>query len=65
LSVALAQRKLFAHGLIELANIVAGALVFGQFIVDHPLQWGTLAFGILIAASLYLGAYGFTKQKGN
>ena len=60
-----AQRSLFAKGLVDLANIEAGALVFGQFIIDRPLQWGTLTLSIIIAFTLYLGAYGFSKDAGH
>jgi hypothetical protein len=56
------QREIFAQGLIELANIVAGALVFGQFIAGKPLDNGTVALGIIFTLTFYLAAYGFSKD---
>ena len=39
------QRKLFAKGVIDLANIGAGALVFGQLISGKPLDFGLISLG--------------------
>jgi hypothetical protein len=51
-----AQRSLFAKGLVDLANIIAGALVFGQLVSDHLLDLTTLALGIILGfvASFHL-----------
>jgi hypothetical protein len=37
-------RELFAKSMMDLGNLVAVALVFGQFVTGHPLS--VLAFGI-------------------
>lgn len=58
------QRKLFAGGLIELANIIAGALVFGQFVSGLPFQTTTFSLGIIFATTFYLGAYIFSRETG-
>ncbi len=59
-----AQRSLFAKGLVDLANIIAGALVFGQFITERPLNLLTLVLGIILAITFYFGALGLAKDKG-
>ena len=56
------QRNMFAQGLIELANIEAGALVFGQFISGLRVNGRVVGVGIVVALLLYLGAYAFTKR---
>lgn len=58
-----AQRRLFAKGLIDLANIIAGALVFGQLVSNQPLDLTTLALGILFTLTFYLAALGVSKDK--
>ena len=58
------QRKLFAEGLIQLANIVAGALVFGQFVSDRFVDFGVIAIGIIFTFVFYFGAYLFSKEEG-
>jgi hypothetical protein len=55
------QRKVFAKGSIDLANIVAGALVFGQFVSEHSVSIWVFILGVLIAAVFYLVAYRFSK----
>jgi hypothetical protein len=59
------QRSLFAKGFIDLANIEAGALVFGQFITDRPVDLVVIALGIVIAAVFYLGALSFSKEHAS
>lgn len=57
------QRKLFAEGVIELANIVAGALVFGQFVSGGGFNVRVFGLGLLLTVSLYLGGYGFSRER--
>lgn len=51
------QRRMFAKGVIDLANIGAGALVFGQLISGKPLDFGLIALGIVVTLTLYGSAY--------
>ena len=57
------QRKLFAKGSIDMANIVAGALVFGQLVSSQEFNRKTFAVGILIAIVFYFGAYLFSNER--
>lgn len=52
------QRAALGHGLIELANFAAAALVFGQFVGRQPASWIVVCGGvggwlILISAGLW------------
>ena len=58
----LAQRKLFAKGMINLANIIAGALVFGQLVSSVSLRVHIFVLGILIVCFFYVVAYKFSKE---
>ena len=51
------QRKMFAKGVVDLANIGAGALVFGQLISGKPLDVGLISLGIVVTLVLYFSAY--------
>ena len=51
------QRRMFAKGVIDLANIGAGALVFGQLISGKPLDFGLIVLGIVVTLTLYGSAY--------
>ena len=51
------QRKLFAEGAVNLANIGAGALVFGQLISGKPLDFGLISLGIVVTLILYFSSY--------
>ena len=42
-------------GLIVLANIAAGSLVFGQ-LLNRPIDWPSLIFGALASLAFYLAA---------
>ncbi len=54
------QRELFAKGLIDLANVVAGALVFGQ-LVSGEFSVAIFGVGILVSVTFYIGALGLAK----
>ena len=55
------QKTLVAKGFVELGNIVAGAMVFGQFVSGAPLRIGVVGLGVLLTAVLYIGGVGFSK----
>ena len=53
------QRAAFGHGLVELANFAAAALVFGQFVGEQPASWGVMIAGVtawltLISTALWV-----------
>lgn len=56
------QRRLFAKGLIDLANIGAGAMVFGQFVSGGAIDFGLLSLGIIATLTLYFGGYRFSRD---
>jgi hypothetical protein len=56
------QRKLYAKAATELANIAAGAMIFGQFLAGQPLAIGAFISGFIITVVLYFGAYVLTKE---
>ena len=55
------QRKLFAEGMINLANIVAGALVFGQIISGRSIDFGIISLGIIFTCVFYFVSYLFSR----
>ncbi len=57
------QKKALADGLISIGNIVAGSLVFGQFITGKDMQVSIFFLGILIAFIFYLAALAVLKEK--
>ncbi len=56
------QRELFAKGAVELANIVVGALVFGQFLAGKPINISVFGIGTLLSCVFYLVAYKFSQE---
>ena len=48
---------MFAEKLADLANLVAGALVFGQFVSGQAFSPLTFLLGIILAAIFYYAAY--------
>jgi hypothetical protein len=42
------QRELFAKGLVDLANIGAGAMVFGQFVSGQRVDEGVMILARLL-----------------
>jgi hypothetical protein len=43
-----AQRTLLAEKLADIANVAAGALIFGQFLSDYGFSLSLAAFGVAI-----------------
>jgi hypothetical protein len=56
------QREILAEKLIDLANIVAGALVIGQ-VVSDKFDTISFIFGLLVTGVLYLVGLEFSKQR--
>jgi hypothetical protein len=56
-----AELKLLAKGLVDLGNIVAGALVFGQFVAQQPFSLIEFIIGVFVTIAFYLGGVGFSK----
>ena len=42
------QRTLIADKLFDAANVAAGAMVFGQFIAEHPFSTSVAVVGLAI-----------------
>jgi hypothetical protein len=57
------QRQLFAKGAVGLGNIVAGALVFGQFLTDEPPRIIVMLIGVFGAFVFYRAAYEFSTLQ--
>ena len=49
--------------MVNLANIGAGAMVFGQFISGLPLDFGLVALGLIVTFALYFGAFRLSRPK--
>ena len=54
------QRELFAKGMVDLANLAAAALIFGQFVSGLPFNFRSMSLGFISACALYLGGYLFS-----
>jgi hypothetical protein len=54
---------MFAEKVLDLANIEAGALVFGQFVSGEHISFLTLLLGMILAAILYYVAYRASRVK--
>lgn len=48
------QRGRIGEKFLDLGNIAAGALMFGQFISDKPFSLGIAVLGFLVVIVLYL-----------
>jgi hypothetical protein len=60
------ESKMYAKGLIDLANISAGALVFGHFASAQSVSRELLGLGILTTLALYFVAhlfYGVARER--
>lgn len=44
------QREVFAEKLMDVGNIAAGALIFGQFFSEQGFRWGLTILGLAIMA---------------
>ncbi len=62
------QREVFAEKLMDVGNIAAGALIFGQFFSEQGFRWGLTLFGLAVMAGLYTYAYfllRFEDERGD
>ena len=48
------QRPAFGQKLVDLANLAAVALVFGQFVGQQPLSWPVMVAGVTIWFTLVM-----------
>jgi hypothetical protein len=48
------QRDLFSKGMVDLANIIAGALVFGQLVSGQVVDMGKIVLGHNLAKGDFL-----------
>lgn len=51
------RRQVFGEKMIDLAHIVFGALVVGQFLGERPFSWGLFAAGAGALVLLYSFSY--------
>ncbi len=51
------RRQVFGEKIIDLAHIVFGALVVGQFLSERLFSWGLLAAGVGALLILYSVSY--------
>jgi uncharacterized membrane protein len=58
------QRELFAKSMMDLANLVAVALVFGQFVTAQPFNAVACGTGLIVTAALYFGGFTFSRERG-
>ncbi len=57
------QRKLIAQGFVDLANLIAAALVFGQFVSGSSFHGYVFAVGLFLTVTLYLVGTIFGKEQ--
>ncbi len=57
------QKKMFGEKIVDLAHLIAGGFVIGQFISDRPFSYSLAAFGIVLLVFLYWLSYNFTKKR--
>ena len=55
-------RLLFSEKLMDLGNISAGGLVFGQFISGNNFSMLQLIFGILLLIVLYVSSFEILRR---
>jgi uncharacterized membrane protein len=58
------QRELFAKSMLDLGNLVAVALVFGQFVTAQPFSVVAFGTGFMVTAALYFGGFTFSRERG-
>ena len=57
------QRALLAETLRDIANIAAGAMVFGQFLADHAFSPWLAVGGVAIWIVFVANAIAFARDK--
>jgi hypothetical protein len=58
-----AQRKLIAQGFVDLANLIAAALVVGQFVSGSSFHGYVFAAGLFLTITLYLVGIIFAQEQ--
>jgi hypothetical protein len=58
------QRELFAKSLMDLGNLIAVALVFGQFVTGQPCSMVAFGTGLIVTAALDFGGFTFSRERG-
>jgi ABC-type proline/glycine betaine transport system permease subunit len=56
------QRDLFSKSMVDLADIVVGALGFGQFISGQAVNYDLVVLGALMWFIFYVEAFSFSKE---
>ena len=59
------QRELFAKSMMDLGNLVAVALVFGQFVTGQPFSMVAFGIGLIVTAALYFGGFTFSRERAS
>jgi hypothetical protein len=54
---------MFAEKVLDLANIAAGALIFGQFVSGEHFNFLTLLLGVILTGILYYVAYRASRVR--
>ncbi len=57
------QRELLADKVAEAANLAAGALIFGQAVVDRPFSLAAAAWGLAIWAAFIVLALAIRRGR--
>jgi len=57
------HRQVFSEKNLDMGNIAAAALIFGQFVSEKPLNWTFAVLGITILFVCYLISYLLLKGE--
>jgi hypothetical protein len=57
-------RELFAKSMMDLGNLVAVALVFGQFVTGQPLSMVACGTGLIVTAARSFEGFTFSREQG-
>ncbi len=55
-------KKLWAEKVLDLANIAAGAMIFGQIISGQKFSWSIAAIGLALVVAGYITSYFLTQE---
>ncbi|PIU84519.1 MAG: hypothetical protein COS67_12815 [Deltaproteobacteria bacterium CG06_land_8_20_14_3_00_44_19] len=58
------HREIFSNKILDVANIAAGALIFGQFISGKRFSWYLTGFSLGILFICYFLSYFLLKKEG-
>ena len=57
------QRNIFGEKILDLVNIGAGALIFGQFLSEERFNWNLAILAISIFIAGFLSSYILLKNN--